>query len=132
MLIHIHFTSKHNVSSTNTSYSRRFVYHIMMYLIVIAVVIVGAAVMPVVLKSDEVAAGPGSIYIPGMLSNDMLVSKAIFHKTLIVRCLPFYIFCSKNRSWFCRILVPFRILHSSTSIRLWAVSTEEPFTVYPP
>lgn len=67
MIGHIHFTNKkQNISATTTS-ERYIVYYIVLYLFAVVVVVAGTVVvLPIILlQSEEVAAGPGSVYIPG-------------------------------------------------------------------
>jgi hypothetical protein len=60
---------KQNYVATNLSYGRYTVYYIALYLFVCVVVLAGTAVvvvLPIIaLQTEEVTAGPGSVYIPG-------------------------------------------------------------------
>jgi hypothetical protein len=70
MIGHTHLTNKKQNISASTTTEKYVVYYIVLYLFAVVVVVAGTAVvLPIILlQSEEVAAGPGSVYIPGMSS----------------------------------------------------------------
>ena len=70
--VHLSNREQH-ISVTSASCNRRYaVYFIALYFFVVTVVLASAGlVLPkMMLQSEEVAAGPGSVYIPGMSSKE--------------------------------------------------------------